>query len=106
MNRLRELALRRFGGPLVDSYHTRRVRSSLRHPQIIVILSRGGASRRAGSEGPMHSDHKTYYVYIVTNRSKTLYTGVTNNLERRMWEHKHGTGSEFTSHYKLDRLVY
>ena len=54
----------------------------------------------------MHSDRKTYYVYIITNRSKTLYIGVTNNLERRMWEHKHHNGSEFASRYKIDRLVY
>lgn len=54
----------------------------------------------------MHSNRKTYFVYIITNRSKTLYTGVTNNLERRMWEHKQGSGSEFARRYKLDRLVY
>ena len=54
----------------------------------------------------MHFFRRTYYVYIITNRSKTLYTGVTNNLERRMWEHKHGTGSTFASRYKIDRLVY
>ena len=49
---------------------------------------------------------KSYYVYIMTNRSKTLYTGVTNSLERRVWEHKLGTGSAFAAKYKLDRLVY
>jgi len=42
----------------------------------------------------------------MTNRSKTLYTGVTNNLLRRVWEHKQGNGSDFCSRYKLDRLVY
>jgi putative endonuclease len=47
-----------------------------------------------------------YFVYIVTNRSKTLYTGVTNNLMRRVREHKTGTGSGFTAKFKLDRLVY
>ena len=47
-----------------------------------------------------------YFVYIMTNRSKTLYTGVTNNLMRRVREHKTATGSEFTTKYKLDRLVY
>jgi putative endonuclease len=47
-----------------------------------------------------------YFVYIVTNRSKTLYIGVTNNLMRRVREHKNGTGSEFAAKYKLDRLVY
>ena len=54
----------------------------------------------------MYSDRKTYCVYIITNRSKTLYIGVTNNLERRIWEHKHHHGSVFASRYKLDRLVY
>ncbi len=47
-----------------------------------------------------------YFVYIMTNRSKTLYTGVTNNLMRRVREHKEGTASQFTKKYKLDRLVY
>ena len=42
----------------------------------------------------------------MSNRSKTLYTGVTNNLLRRVWEHKQSVGSEFCKHYKLDRLVY
>jgi putative endonuclease len=42
----------------------------------------------------------------LANRSKTLYTGVTNNLERRLWEHKQGIGSEFASKYEIDRLVY
>jgi len=50
--------------------------------------------------------HRSYCVYILTNRSKTLYVGVTNNLHRRVWEHKFGNGSEFCSHYKIDRLVY
>lgn len=54
----------------------------------------------------MQFQRKTYYVYIITNRSKTLYIGVTNNLERRMWEHKQGIGSVFASKYKIDRLVY
>ena len=54
----------------------------------------------------MYSHRKSYFVYIITNHSKTLYIGVTNNLERRMWEHKHFIGSEFAIRYKLDRLVY
>ena len=48
----------------------------------------------------------TYYVYIMTNRSKTLYTGMTNNLRRRVFEHKTGIHSGFTRDYKTDRLVY
>ncbi len=41
-----------------------------------------------------------------SNRSKTLYTGVTNNLLRRVREHSLGTGSGFTAKYRLNRLVY
>ena len=54
----------------------------------------------------MHSRSQFYYVYILTNRSKTLYTGVTSNLERRVFEHKNGLTPGFTSRYRLDRLVY
>jgi putative endonuclease len=52
----------------------------------------------------MHS--RFYYVYIMTNRSKTLYAGVTRSLEKRVFEHKHGIHTGFTSRYKIDRLVY
>jgi putative endonuclease len=51
-------------------------------------------------------EQKTYFVYIMTNRSKTLYTGITGNLIARVRRHKLGIGSAFTSRYKLDRLVY
>jgi putative endonuclease len=51
-------------------------------------------------------DRRCYCVYILTNRSKTLYVGVTNNLRRRVWEHKFRNGSEFCKRYKIDRLVY
>ncbi len=49
---------------------------------------------------------KTYYVYIMTNRSGTLYTGMTNDLLRRVHEHKTGQGSAFTQKYRITRLVY
>ena len=49
---------------------------------------------------------KNYYVYILTNRSGTLYTGVTNDLERRLVEHRSGAPGSFTSRYKVDRLVF
>ena len=49
---------------------------------------------------------RTYFVYIMSNRSKTLYTGVTNSLIRRVHEHKLGIGSVFAAKYRLDRLVY
>ena len=49
---------------------------------------------------------RQFYVYIMTNRSRTLYTGVTNDLLRRVQEHKVGRGSSFTSKYRITRLVY
>jgi len=49
---------------------------------------------------------KQYYVYILTNKSRTLYVGVTNNLTRRIYEHKNKLVSGFTSKYNLTRLVY
>jgi putative endonuclease len=48
---------------------------------------------------------REYYVYIMTNRSGTLYTGVTNNLIARAMQHKNAETSTFTGRYKLDRLV-
>ena len=49
---------------------------------------------------------KRCWVYIVTNRAGTLYVGVTNNLQRRLWEHKNRLFAGFTSRYVIDRLVY
>ena len=42
----------------------------------------------------------------MTNKSKTLYTGVTNNLQRRIFEHKNKLNPGFTSKYNIDKLVY
>jgi putative endonuclease len=48
-----------------------------------------------------------YHVYIVTNqRNGTLYTGVTNDLKRRIWEHRTKASPGFTAQYGLGRLVY
>ena len=47
-----------------------------------------------------------YYVYIMTNEQKTLYTGVTNDLERRVYEHKNKLVEGFTRKYNITRLVY
>jgi putative endonuclease len=49
---------------------------------------------------------KRYFVYIMTNRKRTLYIGVTNDLERRVSEHKHRLIPGFTSRYAIDRLVF
>ncbi len=50
---------------------------------------------------------KQYCVYIMTNAHNTvLYTGVTNNLARRVYEHKNGLGGIFTKKYNVVKLVY
>ena len=52
------------------------------------------------------TSRKAFFVYIMTNRSKTLYTGVTNSLVRRVREHKARSGLGFAVKYRVDRLVY
>ena len=50
---------------------------------------------------------KNYYVYIMASkRNGTLYTGVTSDLIRRVWQHKSGETPGFTSKYKVNQLVY
>lgn len=50
---------------------------------------------------------REYCVYIMTNAHHTvLYTGVTNNLSRRVYEHKNGLGSAFVKRYNMHKLVY
>lgn len=50
---------------------------------------------------------RSYFIYILTNRTNTtLYIGGTNDLDRRMFEHIQGIEAGFTSRYKLTKLVY
>jgi putative endonuclease len=49
---------------------------------------------------------KQYYVYIMTNRARTLYTGVTNNLTHRVYAHKRKLVKGFTAKYNITQLVY
>ena len=61
------------------------------------MLARGARSLRGV---------KTYFVYILTNQSRTLYVGMTNNLARRVAQHKGGEVPGFTKRYRIKRLVY
>lgn len=55
----------------------------------------------------MTKQSKNYYIYILTNKENgTLYTGITNNLIRRIYEHKNKLVDGFTKKYSLDKLVY
>lgn len=52
-------------------------------------------------------ERRQYYVYLLTNKHHTvLYVGVTNDLKRRIWEHKNKAVPGFTSRYKVDQLMY
>jgi putative endonuclease len=70
-------------------------------------LDRKGKIRFVHNDYGVDMTEKEYYVYIMTNIHNTvLYTGVTNNLQRRVLEHKSGKGSTFTARYQVTKLVY
>ena len=51
--------------------------------------------------------HKTYYIYAIANfNNKVLYIGMTNDLARRIYEHKHKLIAGFSATYNLNKLVY
>ena len=51
--------------------------------------------------------YKQYYIYLMTNDNNTvIYTGVTNDLKRRVYEHKEKLVKGFTKKYNIDKLVY
>ena len=54
----------------------------------------------------MHNQNRQYYVYIVTNAKRTLYIGVTNDLHRRVYEHRQKLIEGFTKKYNVGWLVY
>jgi len=47
-----------------------------------------------------------YYVYILASRNRVLYTGVTGDLVRRIWQHKNGIVDGFTRRYRTHAMVY
>jgi putative endonuclease len=49
---------------------------------------------------------RTYYVYMLASRTRRLYVGMTNDLERRVWQHQTKAIDGFTSRYNIDRLVW
>jgi putative endonuclease len=55
---------------------------------------------------PFTRRQRQYFVYIMSSQTQVLYVGVTNNLERRVQQHKDGVGSAFTARYRTKRLVY
>jgi putative endonuclease len=54
----------------------------------------------------IQNNMKQYYVYIMSSKSRTLYTGITDDLTRRVFEHKKGLIDGFTKKYHINRLIY
>ena len=52
------------------------------------------------------SSERDYFVYLMASQSRTLYIGMTNNIRRRVQQHRDGTVAGFTSTYKISRLVH
>ena len=50
--------------------------------------------------------HHCYFVYVVASKSRVVYIGMTNGLERRIWEHKNDLVDGFSKQYRCHRLVY
>jgi putative endonuclease len=80
----------------------------LLHPAKHAQRNEGGAGFAVTRKGAgFMAVGREYCVYIMTNAHNTvLYTGVTNNLARRVYEHKNGLGSAFTKKYNANKLVY
>ncbi len=53
-----------------------------------------------------NAEPRTFYVYIMASKTAVLYTGMTNDLARRVWQHKHHVVPGFTSRYRATRRVY
>ena len=84
-------------------------------PSRLVTLAQGdnttsfGRYDKVGNviSSEVEKSQKMYYVYIITNKTNTvLYTGVTNNLQRRIYEHKNKLVDGFSKRYNLCKLVY
>ena len=76
---------------------------------LAVILSRRSTAKDPyqGDTEMRESEEPQYFVYMMTNKNKTvLYTGVTNSLERRVWQHRTKAIPGFTKKYNCDRLIY
>jgi putative endonuclease len=49
---------------------------------------------------------RTYFIYILSNHSRSIYIGVTNNLTRRVFQHRLGLADSYTRKFRIHRLVY
>ncbi len=69
-------------------------------------MGRDEGSRSHPGEKDVAPVPNSYYVYILASKSRVLYIGITNDLARRLHEHKHKLNPGFTKQYNVNRLVY
>ena len=74
-------------------------------------MRRSRGSRSLPSPPPQFRAHppaamRQFFVYVMASQSRRLYVGVTSDLRRRVWQHREGAFSAFTSEYRVTRLVY
>ena len=67
---------------------------------------RSGEVEESGLVARRHMHDKTYWVYILSSHTRVLYVGVTNDIVRRLTEHRAGAVAGFTSTYKTSSLVF
>jgi putative endonuclease len=75
--------------------------------RFLVVLGTGCAILSMVSIGTVIAMERQYYIYIMSSKNNTvLYTGVTNDLRRRVYEHKEKLVEGFTKKYNINKLVY
>ena len=85
-----------------DAFSARTYSSS-----VFIILERSEESQGGVIIMCHNYEHmKEYFVYIMSNKSGTFYTGVTNNLQLRVYQHKNKLINGFTKRYNINKLVY
>jgi len=103
--------------PNSKSRKGRRTRQGRTHSSGVILSARTEASRRgeaknlsgilsANRQARTNPPVKTYHVYIMASASRVLYVGVTSDLVRRVFEHKHRSVPGFTARYRVTELVY
>jgi putative endonuclease len=81
--------------------------SSPRTRESFVIPANAGIFCHSRERGNLWKIMKGYYIYILSNKKRgTLYTGITSNLIKRIYEHKNDLVPGFTQKYNLHKLVY
>ena len=74
--------------------------------KIVVTPRTASFCKLCHSKRSTRSLMRDFYVYILSSKSRVLYTGITDNIYRRTWEHKNDVHHGFTRDYKVHRLVY